>query len=71
MDLLLTKVSDVEMMKRGAVLIILIIIFAAIGFFIGLFTPLSFKAAIFWSEIIGLIIYWLIAFLPLHFPKKP
>jgi len=70
MDLFLKGVSDVELMKRGFIYIVLFIVLAVIGFFIGLFSPLSFKAAILWSELVGLIIYWLIAFLPLYFSKK-
>jgi hypothetical protein len=55
-----SEMPDYDKMKVGGMLIALFIIFGIIGFFIGVFSPLSIAAGIGWSELV--LIAFLVAF---------
>jgi hypothetical protein len=52
-----SEMPETNQVKVGAITMVLFVIFAIIGFFIGVFSPLSIEAGIECSEIVLIIIY--------------
>jgi hypothetical protein len=52
-----SEMPDYDKMKVGGMLMALFIIFGMIGFFIGVFSPLSILRSVLWSELVLTIIF--------------
>jgi len=50
------RMSEADQMRMAVIILILLVVFAIIGFFIGAFSPLSIHAGIGWSELALIII---------------